>query len=117
MADPIDPKRLDALDKKLEAVRKGKEPEIVHENHYKAAQVGWRMVTELVVGLLLGFGIGFGLDKLFGTAPLFMIVFIMFGFAAGVRTMMRTAKEIQEENSKMDAPAAPSGQDKMYDDD
>lgn len=117
MAEPIDPKRLDALESKLDAKRKSKEPKIVHENHYRAAQAGWRMVTELVVGLLLGFGIGFGLDKLVGTAPLFMIVFIMVGFAAGIRTMMRTAREVEKENSKMTALAAPSGQDKMYDDD
>lgn len=117
MADPIDPKRLDALDKKLEAVRKGKEPEIVHENHYKAGQAGWRMVTELVVGLLLGFGIGYGLDSVLGLLPWFTVLFTLLGFAAGVRTMLRTATEIQEKNSKVDAPIAPPGQDKMYDDD
>lgn len=56
--------------------------------------MAWRMVTELVAGLGIGFGIGFGLDALFGTTPLFMVVFVLLGLAAGIKTMMRTAKEI-----------------------
>ena len=117
MVGEIDPKRLDALEEKLEAKRVKAKPEPAEENHYSAAQAGWRMVSELVVGLLLGFGIGYGIDMIFGTAPWFMLVFTMFGFAAGIRTMMRTAEEIQAKNSTQGANTAPAGQDKMYDDD
>ena len=53
------------------------------------------MVIELVAGLGIGFGIGFGLDVLFGTSPWLMILFIFLGFAAGVKTMMRSAEEVQ----------------------
>lgn len=116
MADQIDPKRLDALQEKLEAKRKGSEPEPAHENHYSAAQAGWRMVTELVVGMLMGLGIGYGLDKLFGTLPIFLVIFTLLGFAAGVRTMMRTATEVQMKNSTVDASELPSGDKEMYDD-
>ncbi|MDO5659300.1 MAG: AtpZ/AtpI family protein [Paracoccus sp. (in: a-proteobacteria)] len=58
------------------------------------AQHAWRMVTELVAGLAIGFGIGYGLDSLFGTMPVFLVIFIMAGLAAGVNVMMRTAKEL-----------------------
>ena len=58
------------------------------------AHIAWRMVIELVVGLGLGFGIGYGLDYLFGTKPFLMILFIFVGFAAGIKTMMRTAAEL-----------------------
>lgn len=61
---------------------------------FNQAHIAWRMVIELVVGLGLGFGIGFGLDYLFGTTPFLMILFIFFGFAAGVKIMMRTATEL-----------------------
>ncbi|MDS9466004.1 AtpZ/AtpI family protein [Paracoccus sp. MBLB3053] len=64
------------------------------EEHFSQANMAWRMVTELVAGLGIGFGIGFGLDYLFGTTPLLMVVFVLLGLAAGVKTMMRTAKEI-----------------------
>lgn len=50
----------------------------------------------------MGLGIGYGLDHLLGTLPLFLIIFIMLGFAAGVRTMMRTAEEVQRKNITVD---------------
>jgi ATP synthase protein I len=49
------------------------------------------MVTELVAGLLVGFGIGLGLDALFGTRPWLLVLFTLLGFWAGIRVMMRTA--------------------------
>ena len=102
MADKIDPKRLSDLDDRLNAKKITSKSEVQHENHYSGAQVGWRMVTELVVGMLMGLGIGYGLDHLLGTLPLFLIIFIMLGFAAGVRTMMRTAEEVQRKNITVD---------------
>ena len=54
------------------------------------------MVIELVAGLGIGFGIGYGLDCLFGTLPIFLVLFTMLGLAAGVKTMLRSAQEIQE---------------------
>ncbi len=117
MSGGPDPKRLDALGKKLDAVRQAKAPEVAEESHYTAARAGWQMVTELVVGLLLGFGIGYGIDYLADTRPLFMLIFTLLGFAAGVRTMMRTAKEVQDKNIAKGAGSAPIGKNKMYDDD
>ena len=55
------------------------------------------MVVELVAGLGIGFGIGYGLDSLFGTIPIFLVLFTLLGLAAGVKTMLRTAQEIQEQ--------------------
>ena len=97
--------RLEALDAKLAERRDGNAPKRHQDEHYSQAHVAWRMVLELVVGLGIGFGIGFGLDALFGTAPWLMIVFTLFGFAAGIKTMMHTAKEIQ--------PPDTSGDDKQ----
>lgn len=72
---------------------------------YDQAHVAWRMVIEIVVGIGLGFGIGFGLDHLFGTTPFLMILFIFFGFAAGIKVMMRTAAELDRK------PGATPGSD------
>jgi ATP synthase protein I len=63
---------------------------------YTQGSLAWRMVIELVVGMLLGLGIGYGLDSLFGTMPVLLVVFAMLGFAAGVKTMLRTAAEVKE---------------------
>ncbi len=99
MATEPDKEGLKALDDRIEALKKTALPEARVEEHYSQAQQGWRMVTELVAGLLIGFGIGYGLDWAFGTMPLFLVLFILLGFIAGVKTMMRTAKEISEEQA------------------
>jgi ATP synthase protein I len=92
---------LKALEAKINALKKVPEIKDHSEEHYSQAQMAWRMVIELVAGLGIGFGIGYGLDSLFGTLPIFLVIFIFFGFAAGVNTMMRTAKELQ--NKQQDA--------------
>jgi ATP synthase protein I len=52
---------------------------------------GLRLSSELVVGVLVGALIGWGLDKLLSTSPWGMIVFLLLGFAAGVRNVVRSA--------------------------
>ncbi|PJE30122.1 ATP synthase protein I [Pseudooceanicola marinus] len=97
MSDPDHRTRLSDLEARIAAAKGGKQQASHGQDHYSAAQVGWRMVTELVAGLLLGFGIGYGLDWLIGTAPLLMITFTLLGFIAGVKTMLRSAQELQEQ--------------------
>lgn len=86
--------RLDALEARLADKRTTEAPKRHQDEHYSQAQMAWRMVIELVAGIAIGFGMGFGLDTLFGTTPWFMIVFVLLGFAAGVKTMMRSAREM-----------------------
>ena len=95
MPDPDHAARLKALDAKIAALKKPEQVKDHSEEHYSQAQLAWRMVIELVAGLGIGFGIGYGLDTLFGTMPIFLVLFIFFGLAAGVMTMMRSAKEVQ----------------------
>jgi len=92
--DPAD--RLKALEARIKAA-KGEERKPHFEEHYSQANMAWRMVIELVAGLAIGFGIGYGLDAVFNTTPIFMVLFIFFGLAAGVKTMMRSAAEMQNE--------------------
>ena len=94
MNDKADLKR---LEERIEAAKSATAPRPKIEEHHSQAQLAWRMVIELVAGIVIGFGIGFGLDKLFGTLPIFLVIFVLLGFAAGVRTMMRSAAEIQKE--------------------
>lgn len=110
MAGSGDGQRLRELEEKLAAHKARHAPPPPKDDHYHAASQGWRMVIELVAGLAIGFGIGYGLDVLFGTMPLFLVLFILLGFAAGVRVMMRTAAEFQkappggaDEDEKRDA--------------
>lgn len=97
-----DPERLKAFEDRLSAAKTAQEPAPREEHHISQAQAGWRMVTELVAGLLIGFGLGYGLDLAFGTLPIFLILFTLAGFAAGVRTMMRSAQAIADKNMALD---------------
>jgi ATP synthase protein I len=88
--------RLNRLEDRITAARAGRvEPVRKGGREFTQGSLAWRMVIELVVGMLLGLAIGYGLDALFGTRPIFLVVFAMLGFAAGVRTMLRTASEVQ----------------------
>ncbi|MGB3553567.1 MAG: AtpZ/AtpI family protein [Jannaschia sp.] len=102
MSDDPDPDRLRALEARI-AAAKGPEAKDHMEEHYSQAQLAWRMVIELVAGLGIGFGIGYGLDVLLGTQPFLMVVFVLLGFAAGIKTMISSAKEIQ---GRLDAEGA-----------
>lgn len=86
--------RLRRLNERLAAARPA--PVKPHaEEHYSQAHLAWRMVIELVAGLGIGFGMGYGLDVLLGTQPWLMVVFALLGFAAGVKTMIASAQEVQ----------------------
>ncbi len=103
MTDPDDTDRLKALEAKIDAVKEVHSPKPRPQDAHSQAQLAWRMVIELVAGLGIGFGIGYGLDALFGTSPFLMIIFIFLGFAAGIQTMMRSAKEVQREQEAAQA--------------
>ena len=95
MASEPDPDRLRALEERLQKVR-GKEPpaQTSTAKGFSQGEVAWRMVIELATGIGLGFAIGYGIDTLAGTIPIFLIIFTLFGFAAGIRTMLGTAREL-----------------------
>lgn len=106
MANPTDDlseDRLKALEDRLKAVKAGKE-EIPHmKKDYAQANLAWRMVIELVAGLGIGFGMGYGLDYAFGTMPLFLVTFTLLGLAAGVKTMLASAREIEMKQAALAA--------------
>ena len=91
-----DAKKLEELESRITAVRGKHTPSPAKKDHHTMANMAWRMVIELVAGIAIGFGVGYGLDWLFGTLPIFLIIFIGLGLTAGIRTMMRTAEEVQK---------------------
>nr|WP_187430597.1 AtpZ/AtpI family protein [Roseobacter litoralis] len=99
-----DPKqRMEQLEARIAAAKQAQAPKPRSDEHYSQAQHAWRMVIELVAGLGIGFGIGYGLDWLFGTIPIFLVLFTMLGLAAGVKTMLRSAQEMQEKKVAQEA--------------
>jgi len=58
-----------------------------------------RLAADFVGGVVVGGALGWGFDRLFDTSPWGLVVFVLFGFAAGLLTVMRTAGLIQPRNS------------------
>ena len=101
---------LDALDRRIAAARESANPrKSAGAEKFGAASLAWRMVTELVVGMAIGLGMGWGLDALFGSMPAFLLLFGLLGFAAGVRTMMRSAAEVQRRNEAIEQAEKAAG--------
>ena len=96
-----DPDRLTNLGKRLDELQtrqagRGKRPPP------NQSGIAFRFATELVAALVVGGGLGWGIDWLCGhfgfhTRPAFLIVFFVLGAAAGIRNVMRAAHEINAE--------------------
>jgi ATP synthase protein I len=91
--DMSDPEELRALGKKLEEARRQREP---RRNEAPPTPLGIasRFATEMVVAIAFGGGLGWLLDRLLGTRPIFIVVMFVLGAAAGIRNVMRAAAEI-----------------------
>ena len=88
--------KLAALEQRISAARKAGEPKPRGEKEkYAAMSMAWRITTELVVSIMIGCAMGWGLDWLFGSLPAFLVVFTLLGFASGVRTIMRSVEDDQ----------------------
>jgi ATP synthase protein I len=91
--------RLDALEGKLATAqgRRGAPAPEEPEGRGKAMGQALKLATEMVAGVAVGGFIGWALDRLFGTAPFLMVVFLILGASAGIMNVVRTAKSMQGE--------------------
>jgi ATP synthase protein I len=89
--------RLDALGAELGEVerrRKANEPAST-EARSGALGMAFRLGVEMVAGVAVGGVVGWALDAWLGTAPGFLIVFLLLGSGAGILNSVRTAKRMQ----------------------
>ena len=57
----------------------------------------FKLGTELVAAVVVGTIIGFILDNWFDTKPVLIIVFFLFGAAAGIMNVFRAARRMQKQ--------------------
>jgi ATP synthase protein I len=65
---------------------------------FKAARMA-SIGLEMGVAVLIGWGVGYWLDGKLGTKPWLMLVFLLFGVAAGFKGMISAARESARQNA------------------
>ena len=56
--------------------------------------------VSIVVATFIGFGLGYFIDTRFGTRPVFMIIFLLIGVAAGFVGAIRTMNNAEKDRKK-----------------
>ncbi len=98
MKKPADIKEMEEKIKAFQKKRKAKQS--AHEtapSNIGSAAKGFQLSIELISGVFIGACIGYFLDIVFKTAPVFLAVLTIFGGAAGVLNVYKSAKGEEEE--------------------
>ncbi|MEY4879891.1 MAG: hypothetical protein RJB62_1360 [Pseudomonadota bacterium] len=96
---------LDELESKLKEAR-GRTKKRPEDTPPSKLGIAFRLSTEFVAAAVVGGGIGWGLDRLFGTMPVFLLILFVLGVGAGFRNVLRAAKEMNESDGPPSGPSA-----------
>lgn len=115
MADSTDTKRPDRNSKRPETgeledkIRQARSGTIgaaaalaMRQREMTGVGKSYRMASEFIAAIIVATVLGLALDALFGTRPIFMVVLMILGFAAGVLNIIRAAAEINAAAPKPD---------------
>ncbi len=90
------PEDLQRLKSKISDARAKKPEKKSNRKVFAATGVGIRVAADLLAGVLVGGGIGYVLDDVFATRPILLVVFLLFGGAAGFLNVYRTVKSVEK---------------------
>ncbi len=91
-----DPSDLEDLRRRLDKKRtQSEDGESPKRGGAGSLGLGLRIATDLIAALVVGVALGWGIDWVFGTSPVFFIIFFFLGMAAGVLNVYRTGQAIQ----------------------
>lgn len=116
MTDKPGPTSLEEIEGRLEKARKAQEEKRPKANASgKSMGIAFRISIELVLGVCVGAFVGWQIDQWLGTIPLFLLLFFLLGFAAGLRNVFRAADQmkttVSTEPSEDEASAAEASSD------
>ena len=79
--------RLGSLDERLDRLQRAEAKRVGKGQPNRAHQFGQRMAGQMIGAPAGGFLFGWGLDTLFNTKPIFMIILMFVGFGIGLRNV------------------------------
>ena len=96
----VAPPSLESVEARLAVVREERAEKTAKEagqaNSRQGIGIGMRIGIELLASVLAGVGIGLLLDNWLDTTPIFTLAFVSIGFAAGVLSVIRVSKGLDE---------------------
>ena len=105
-------RRLHDLEGKVRDARSRHEPaSSASQDRGSAMGEALKLSTEMIAGVAVGGFIGWALDRLFGTAPILMVVFLVLGGAAGILNVIRSAQRRQAEAGPLPGKDLPADGD------
>lgn len=94
--DPEFVARRARLNERLDAARARQAPPpsaLQPKGGLSGMAAGLKIASEFIAGVVVGALIGYGIDLAFGTRPIGLIVFLLFGFVAGVTNVVRSVSK------------------------
>jgi ATP synthase protein I len=108
-ADEPNDKALRSLDARLDAFEAKKAAEQpVRAEHEKSSQDGYRLLADLIGGVLVGLGFGWLLDHFVGTQPWGMVGGLLIGMGLAIFSVVRKATKMSAQASTT-SPTQESG--------
>jgi len=100
-----------AAAQRVQAEREGKKPDEVEQAGSSAGAQALRYGAEFGMCVVVGVLLGYGIDHFFGTRPWGVLIMMVFGFAAGIRSVIRAYRELTAEAQQYQAagPDGPAG--------
>ena len=100
-----DRRRIDELDARLKAARgPAEKPSPGNRMSQRQTNVAYRVLVDMIAGLLVGGFLGYWLDRWWGSKPYMLVAMTVIGFAGGMNNAWRAirsyAKDAEREDRK-----------------
>jgi len=109
MGEPDKHDRLSRLSEKIAAKQEDRKPVASRRGEGSALGLAYRLTVEMLAGIGVGGFIGWWLDKVLGTTPLFLLIMLFLGMGAGLMNSVRTVANMRRAlDDKQDGPGSGS---------
>src|SRR5947208_790309 len=85
--------RLESLDERLDRLQQAEAKRTAKRQPDRVSQFGQRIAAQMIGAPVGGFLLGLGIDTVFKTKPLFMIILMFVGFGVGIRNVVYWTKK------------------------